>query len=440
MPKPKKRRRRLWIVVIILLVIAGSGASFYISKRGSDVITVQVENATLRDINETVVANGKIYPVSQVLISPEVAGEIIDLPVKEGQKVKKGDVLIQIKPDTYVASRDAAKASHMFALGAQSQAKAELVKAESVFKQDEALYNQKLATNKAYTESQTAFEIARLQVQNSEHQVNQAAFSLKKAEEDLAKTKIISPIDGTVTKLKSQLGERVLGTSFNMGTEIMTVANLEEMEARVDIGEIDVVLIQVGQSAQLEVDAFKDRKFKGTVTMIANATRGSSQAANMPTANDAQQDAPKFEVRIRIEDKESFRPGMSVSAEIQTRSRHAAISVPIQSVTTRLPVNAASKNSTPSPPTESGSAAPRENKHSNPVKPAEVVFVLEGDHAKMRTVKTGISDSDYFEILEGLGEGDRVISGGFKAISKDLEDGKKVKVGPDAASNSKETK
>jgi HlyD family secretion protein len=440
MPKPK-RRRRFWIIVIILLVITGVGIGVYVARRGNDVITVQVEKAALRDITETVVANGKIYPVSQVLISPEVAGEIVKLPVKEGQKVKKGDMLVQVRPDTYMANFKAAEASHQFALGAQSQAKAELTKAEIVFQQDEALYNKKLVNHKEYTLSKTAFEIATLQAQNSENQVAQAVFALKKAEEDLAKTTIMAPIDGTITKLKSQLGERVLGTSFNMGTEIMTVANLDEMEARVDIGEIDVVLIQAGQTAELEVDAFKDRKFKGTVTAIANATRGSSQAANMPSMNESQQEAPKFEVRIRVEDKEAFRPGMSVSAEIKTRSRQSIMSVPIQSVTTRLPLNAAGKSVTPSPPAESGSAAPKENKPSKQIKPTEVVFVLEGDHVKMREVKTGISDSDHFEILEGLKEGEPVISGGFKAISKDLEDGKKVKVGPpDAASNSKATK
>ena len=160
----------------------------------------------------------------------------------------------------------------------------------------------------------------------------------------------------------------------------------------------------------------------------------------MASMNESQQEAPKFEVRIRIEDKEAFRPGMSVSAEIKTRSRQATMSVPIQSVTTRLPLNSAAKNSTPSPPAESGSTAPRENKHSNPVKPTEVVFVLEEDHVKMRQVKTGISDSDYFEILDGLREGEQVVSGGFQAISKSLEDGKKVKVGPDTAANGKEAK
>jgi HlyD family secretion protein len=440
MPKPKKRSRRFWIIAIIVLVIAGAGIGVYFSMRGNGVITVQVEKAALRDLTETVVANGKIYPVTQVLISPEVAGEIIELPVKEGQKVKKGDLLIQIKPDSYRASRNSAEASHKFALGNRSQAAAELEKTESDFRQNEELHQNKLVSNKVFTDSRTAFEIARLAMENSIHQVSQAGFALEKANEDLAKTTISSPIDGTITKLKSQLGERVLGTSFNMGTEIMTVANLDEMEARVDISEIDVVLVQVGQPVRIEVDAFKDKKFKGTVTAIANATRGASQAANMPNMNESQQDAPKFEVRIRIDDKEAFRPGMSVSAEIETRSRQAVITVPIQSVTTRLPANAAANSSTPAPAGESGSAPERDKKHSTQIKPVEVVFVLDGDTVKKRQVKTGITDSDHYEIVEGLKEGEPVISGGSKAINKDLEDGKKVKVGPDPKANSKEVK
>src|SRR4030095_14631664 len=179
--------------------------------------------------------------------------------------------------------RNSAEASHKFALGSRSQAAAELEKTESDFRQNEELHNSKLVSNKVFTDSRTAFEVARLAMENSIHQVDQAGFALEKANEDLAKTTIKSPIDGTITKLKSQLGERVLGTSFNMGTEIMTVADLNQMEARVDISEIDVVLVQVGQPVRIEVDAFKDRKFKGTVTAIANATKGASQGANIPS-------------------------------------------------------------------------------------------------------------------------------------------------------------
>ena len=180
--------------------------------------------------------------------------------------------------------------------------------------------------------------------------------------------------------------------------------------------------IAAGQVARLEVDAFKERKFRGTVTAIANASKGSGSAMQMSSSQP--QEAPKFEVKIRIEDKEGFRPGMSVTAEIETRSRKGVLAVPIQSVTTRLPAVGAP-------------VTPREGKAAEPVKPAEVVFALEGDQAKKVPVKTGISDSDYFEIVSGLSEGQEIISGGYKAVSKDLDDGKKVKVGADAAKGAK---
>ncbi len=366
-------------------------------------IPITVDKVTRRDLTEVVVANGRLQPATQVLISPEVAGEIVDLPVVEGQTVKKGDLLVQIKPDNYLASRNSAEASYQFAIGSSSQAEAELEKAEADFHRNEALSKSRLIPEKEMQDMKTALDLARLRVANAKHQVAQAKFALDKAEDDLSKTKIVAPIDGTVTRLRSQLGERVLGTSFNMGTEIMTVADLNAMEARVDVGEIDVVLVQAGQHVRMDVDAFKDRKFGGTVVAIANASRGSSSSSSNSTGMAATQDAPKFDVRIRMDDREAFRPGMSVTAEIETRSRKNALAVPIQSVTTRLPKGAS--------------------------KPTEVVFLHENGIAKLAKVKPGISDNDYFEIVEGLTEGQPVISGGYKAISKDLEDGKKVKVG-----------
>ncbi len=411
MPKRKKRSRWKLLVALLLMLAAGGGAAWHFLRKPDETIAVQIEKVTRRDLTETVVANGRIQPVTQVMISPEVAGEIIALPVLEGQLVKKGDLLLQIKPDNYQAGRNSAEASYKFALGGRSQAQAEFAKAESDFRRNEELSKSKLISASVLMEFKTSYEVARLRLENSINQVDQARFALDKATDDLAKTTITSPIDGTVTKLKSQLGERVLGTSFNMGTEMMTIAKLDEMEARVDIGEIDVVLIEVGQTARIEVDAFKDRKFKGTVSAIANASKGSSQS--QMASSSQQQEAPKFEVKIRIEDKESFRPGMSVTAEVETRSRKGVLAVPIQAVTTRLP--------------PAGTPKPADAKPGDPVKPIEVVFTPEGDHVKLLPVKTGISDSDFFEIVSGLEEGQQIVSGGYKAISKDLEDGKKVK-------------
>lgn len=413
----KRRRRNRRIVVAAILVVIGLFVWGKYFHKTEELLSVDTGKVVRRDLTESVLANGRVQPVTQVIINPEVAGEIIELPVKEGQAVKKGDLLVHIRPDNYLALKNSAEATHLSAIAANQQAKEELAKAEADFKRNQELFKSKLIAENVFTDFKTALAVARLRVQSSEHQANQAQFSLDQATADLTKTTIVAPIDGTVTKLRSQLGERVLGTSFNMGTEIMTIARLEDMEARVDIGEVDIVLIKEGEPVQLEVEAFKNKKFKGVVSAVANASKTSSQAqAN--TSSSQQQDAPKFEVKIRVTDKEAFRPGMSVSAEIETRARQNVIAVPIQSVTTRLPKAGAAPATPPA-------------KSTGPIKPVEVVFVREGDHVKMVPVKTGISDSDYYEITEGLTEGQEIVTGGYKAISKDLEDGKKVQFSGD---------
>lgn len=422
-PKPKsgkRPRRGRKIIVLLVIALIGTGAWFKYFRKTDELIAVETAKVGRRDLTEIVLANGRIQPVTQVTINPEVAGEIVELPVKEGDVVKKGDLLVQIKPDNYRASKNSAEASHLSALGSREQAQAELEKAEADFKRNDELFRSKLVAANVFADFKTLLSVAKLRYQNATHQANQAKFALDKAEDDLTKTTIISPIDGTVMRLKSQLGERVLGTSFNMGTEIMTIARLDEMEARVDIGEIDIVLIKDQQNVRLEVDAYKNQKFKGRVSAIANASKSSGQT--QAASSSQQQEAPKFEVKIRILDKEAFRPGMSVSAEIETRSRQAVIAVPIQSVTTRLPKAGAV-------PTKD---AKTDGKPAGPVKPVEVVFARDGDHVKMIPVTTGISDSDYFEITSGLSEGEEIITGGYKAISKDLEDGKKVQFGAPA--------
>jgi HlyD family secretion protein len=409
--RKRRRRNRRIIIAVVILVIGAIVWGKYFHKT-EELLAVDTAKVARRDLTETVLASGRVQPVTQVAINPEVAGEIIELPVKEGQSVKKGELLVHIRPDNYLAVKNSAEATHLSALAANQQAREELAKAEADFKRNEELFKAKLIAENVFTDFKTALAVARLRVQSSEHQANQARYALAQAEADLTKTTIVAPIDGTVIKLKSQLGERVLGTSFNMGTEIMTIAQLDEMEARVDIGEVDIVLIKENESVQLEVDPFKNKKFKGVVSAVANASKSSSQTQTS-TSSSQNQEAPKFEVRIRILDKEAFRPGMSVSAEIETRSRQNVIAVPIQSVTTRLP----------KPGTAPATPA---SKSSGPIKPVEVVFVRDGDHVKMAPVKTGISDSDYFEIVEGLTEGQEIVTGGYKAISKDLEDGKKV--------------
>ena len=436
-----KRVKKAVIFTGIGLLLAGLTVAAIFKKKEA-IITVQTEKVARRNLTELVVANGKIQPVTQVVISPEVAGEITALPVKEGNFVKKGDLLVQIKPDNYQASRNSAEASYKSALGGKSLAQAQLEKAEAEFKRNQELFNNKLESDSVFLEFKTAYEVAKLQFENSIHQSDQARFGLDKAMDDLSKTTILAPIDGTVARLKSQLGERVLGTSFNMGTEIMTIANLNEMEARVDIGEMDVVLMKPGQIAHLEVDAFKDRKFTGIVTEIANSAKGLGQSS-MLSSSSSSQDATKFEVRLRIQEKEVFRPGMSVNAEIETRSRTNVLCVPIASVTTRLPED--SQTNSASAGTNSIAASTNAStgqtniaKADKKPKDIEVVFAVEGDHAKMVPVKRGIGDDNYYEIIEGIEEGREIVSGNFRAI-RDLEDGKKIVKGKPVEEAEKKT-
>lgn len=419
-----KKRRRYIILSLIVLLLAGASAVGFFWKRDLP-INIQVEKVQRRDLTELVVANGKIQPFLQVKISPEVSGEIIELPVKEGQKIKKGDLLLRIKPDYYTANRRSAEANLKATTASKNLVQANLEKAGIEFKRYQELLQKQLVSESQFLEAKTTFDVAQAQHKNATHLEEVARATLARAEEEMSKTSIYSPITGTVSKLNSELGERVVGTATMAGTDVMTLADLNDMEARVDIGEIDVVLIAIGQQAELEVDAFKNRKFHGTVTEIANTAKATGQGT--------QQEATKFEVRIRVQEKEIFRPGMSVTAEIQTRSRTNVLSVPIQSVTTRMPKP---------PPGKKGSAQsaaedkppekkdkPGNKKQEEAKKPAEVVFVRDGEKVRMTKVKRGISNDNYVEILEGLREAEEVVSGGYKAINRELEDGKKIKVG-----------
>jgi HlyD family secretion protein len=457
MGKPKKSRKIVVFSLIGLVLVALSAVAMF--RKREAVITIQTEKVVRRDLVEKVVANGKIQPVLQVKISPEVSGEIISLPVKEGQAVNKGDLLLKIKPDFYIAQLHQCEASYEAALAGKAQSVANLEKAEADFKRNKGLFNQNLISESDFIGFKASFDVAKAQLESASDQVASAKATVASAQDSLDKTTIVAPLTGTISKLNSRMGERVLGTVQNVGTEIMTIADLNAMEARVDLGENDVVLIAPGQKTELEVDAFKDRKFHGLVTEIANSAKDSA----LTTSSSSSQEATKFEVRIRVQEKEEFRPGMSVTAEIETRYRTNVLTVPIASVTTRLPKEKGKKGETKvaaddDPPgtnsahSKTNSSAASDPKTSNSStnltsadgtnsakadkkskeapKPIEVVFTRDGERAKMIPVKIGISDDSYWEITQGLKEGEEVVSGGYRAISKDLEDGKKVKVGP----------
>jgi len=432
-----KRRKKIILFSVIALVVIGATLTVVLRKRETP-ITVQTETATRRNLTELVVANGRIQPVIQVKISPEVSGEIVELPVKEGQQIQKGDLLLKIKPDVYIANRNQAQAAYQATLAARATAEANLRKAEADFNRCRDLFDAKLVPQSQFDQDRATYDVANAQLISADHQVEMAKASLASAEEELAKTTIVSPLTGTISKLNSQLGERVLGTVQNVGTDIMTISDLNEMEARVDVGEVDVVLIHPGQKSRLEVDAFNDRKFTGVVTDIANSAKNAGSVTS--SAGSQTQEATKFEVRIRLGEKEAFRPGMSVSAEIETRYRTNVVTVPLASVTTRVPkppgkqkapnkMAAKSGGTNPAVAVDPTNTVPSEKKSKEVDKPAEVVFLVDGKRVKMIPVKIGICDNDYWEITDGLAEGQEVVSGGFKAVSRDLEDGKRIRKG-----------
>jgi HlyD family secretion protein len=440
--KSKSERKIILFSILGLLVVAGAVASRFV--KGTPPILIATEKVARRNITEVVVANGKIEPVLQVKISPEVSGEIIQLNVKEGQDVKKGDLLFKIKPDNYVAASNSAMANFKSAVANRETSRANLEKADLEYKRNDALFKEKLLSESDLLTAKTAFDVAKTTLDASVEQVSMAHAQVDTAAADLSKTTVYSPLTGTVSKLNSELGERVVGTAQYAGTEIMTLADLHVMEARVDIGEIDVPLIKMNQKATLEVDSFKDQKFNGLVTEIANSANNNDTSTAAASTSSTSTEATKFQVRIRVTEKERFLPGMSVTANIETRFRTNVLSVPIQCVTTRLPdtnnpatgTNASTATNVANSDTNSAAT----KKLDEPPKPIEVVFVVEGDHVKKVPVKRGISDDNYVEITDGLSEGQEVVSGGYKAINRDLEEGKKVLVNAAAAGQDKEIK
>jgi HlyD family secretion protein len=427
--RPKKSfwKRKIFIFPVIGLAVLVVGAGWFFRKH-DPLITVQTEKVARRNITEIVVANGKIQPVVQVTISPEVSGEIIDLPVKEGQRIKKGDLLVKINPDIYLAAVNQAEAGYESSLASAASAKANLEKAQSDYERNLQLYNSNLVDESDFIGFKVARDMARAQLESATDQVDVSEAAVDSAQDSLNKTTIVSPLDGTISKLNSELGERVLGTVQNEGTEIMVISDLSKMEARVDVGEMDVVGITPGQKAHLEVDAFKDRKFDGIVTDVGSSSEDSNPAGGLSSSSASgsgqAQEATKFEVRIRITDKEAFRPGMSVSADIETRYRTNVLTVPLASVTTR----AVPQKADPPGKTGTNGAAPALG-FGDLTKLGDVVFAVQGDHVKAMPVKIGICDDNYWEITSGLTNGQEIVSGGYRAISRDLKDGAKIKKG-----------
>ncbi len=445
----KKKWTRIGLIAIVVVVIGlvVAHTQGWIGKE--DGIKVTVEAAEIKSIIETVSANGKIQPETEVKISPDVSGEVVELFVKEGAQVKAGDLLARIDPKIYASNYDrilaglnSQRATLANSKARVSQVEAQFINAKASFERNERLWQEKAISAAEYDAAKSAFEVARAEVSAAQENVKAAEFSVKSAEasvkeagENLYKTSIYAPVDGTVSKLNVEKGERVAGASqFSSGTEILRIANLAIMEVIVSVNENDIIRVSLNDTALVEVDSYLNRKFKGIVTQIATSANTMGTSADQVT---------NFDVRIRMipesyEDltKESsgapFRPGMSATVDIQTTSAENVLTVPIQSVTTRQDStrNAEAKNRKEDKNQETTddnkSETTTSKKEEEPV--LEFVFIAENGKAVKKKVKTGIQDNTSIEILEGLKEGDQVISGPYRAISRTLKDGDKIVV------------
>ncbi|HEX8281629.1 MAG TPA: efflux RND transporter periplasmic adaptor subunit, partial [Chthoniobacterales bacterium] len=327
-PRRRRSRRKRYIIVSVVALLVAWGVTATILGKREKPIPVVTEKAVRKTIIQTVSATGKIQPETEVKISPEVAGEITELPVLDGMPVKKGDLLLKIKPDSYKALLEAQTAAISAAKATSLHMKAAAAKAEADLRRAQDLYNKKMISESEFVAAQTADEVAKSSYEASLHEIERAEAGSSQARDQLAKTTIYSPMDGTISVLNSKLGERVVATNQFAGTEVMRVADLSHMEARVDVNENDVVNVKVGDKAIVTIDAYGDRRFNGTVAQIANTGK--------TTGTGTQEEVTNFEVKIRIDDTDvQLRPGLSCTADIQTNMVADAVAVPMQSVTIR---------------------------------------------------------------------------------------------------------
>lgn len=433
-------------VVLVLLTIAKSAGWL----GGEEGMKVTAEKAEKRNIIETVSANGKVQPEVELVISADVSGEITELYVKEGDVVKKGTLLCRINPELYISSLDqstasvnGAKANLQNSRSRLVQAQSQLVKAEAAYKRNKELYNDKVISASDFEAIQSTYEVAKAEVDAANQSVAAAEFNVRSAQagmksstENLNKTSIYAPVDGTISKLSKEKGERVVGTNMMEGTEILRIANLNEMEVSVDVSENDIVRVNKNDTADIDIDAYLGRSFKGIVTEVANS-------ANVSAAAAVTDQVTNFTVKIRILresytdllegkpiDYSPFRPGMSASVDIRTRSVMGALSLPIQAVTTRDTTSSGKKIS--GTPQSGNQEQMKEEAKDAAVKAIqEVVFVVGDDgKAQMKMVKTGIQNSQHIEIVSGLTDKDRVVTGPYNAVSRELKTGSVIKVVP----------
>lgn len=444
--KNKKLRNIIIIsaVAVIVLLVVGRKAGWIGS---GDQMGVAVTKTTVETITEIVSASGKVQPEVEVKIAADVSGEVVQLNVQEGDVVQKGDLLAKINPEIYisaldrmVASVNSSKANLENARSRYKQAESQFIKAELTYNRNKKLFEDGVISTSEFEAIRSAYEVAKAEVESATQSISASVYNVKSAEaalneskEKLNKTSIYAPVDGTISKLSVEQGERVVGTEMMAGTEVLRLANLNEMEVSVDVSESDIIRVNVGDTAVVDIDAYLNRTFTGVVTSIANSA---NSAAGMSTDQ-----VINFAVKVRIirnsyadlipADKpfySPFRPGMSATVDIQTKKVFNVVAVPIQAVTTRdTTVQASSKEVKRIDP---GDALVRESAQKEASAVSEVVFVVKEGLVTMRRVKTGIQDNNFIQIIEGLETGEEVVTAPYNAISKLLKEGDQVKIVP----------
>ena len=404
------------------MVLLGIGGGAYFFQTRERVIPITTEKAAVRDLTQLVSATGKIRPEVEVKISPEVAGEIIELPVADGQAVKRGDLLVKIRPDDYIARVKQAEAALSAAQADSLQRKAQMLNDGLDLGRAQNLFDKHLISETDFKAAETKSQISTATYESSLHQIDVARSSLDQSKVLLDKTVIYAPITGTISALSSELGERVVATGDFAGTEVMRVADLGSMEARVDVNENDVVNVRIGDPVRIQVDAYPGKQFQGTVKRIASTATVKNEGT--------QQEVTNFEVRVQISrPRYRLRPGMSTSVDIETQTVKNAVSVPIQSITVRSRESGQTLEQMKQDRAKDLQGVSSADVEMQDRKKLErVVFLKQGDVARLVPVQTDIADNNYIQILSGIKAGDEVISGPYSAISKDLKDGLKVKI------------
>lgn len=419
------KKKIYWIIAIVALLIIVPLALSKAGVIGNKDEGVEIETAKADEITiiETVSATGKIQPEIEVKISSEVSGEIIDLPVKEGQVVKKGQLLVKINPDLYTSGYNRTISNLSGTKAGLSQADASFKEAKASYDRSKTLFDKGIISKSEWDKAVASFEVAKANKESAYYNVQSANATVREAKDNLGRTTIYSPADGTISSLGVELGERVLGTQQMTGTEILRVANLDNMEVEVDVNENDIVKISIGDSTNIAVDAYLKKEFKGIVTSISNSASAATTADQVTN----------FKVKVRIL-KESyqdllagkpstfspFRPGMTATVDIITTRKEKVIGVPISSVVVK-------NDTTSTPKIEIKAEGDDKKVTAKNDKKFECVFVKEGDKAKIRVIKTGIQDDTNIEVVSGLKKGDVVIIGPYTTVTKDLKPGDKVK-------------